>query len=574
MLFGAAQMPGSSPIRSSNAWTICFDFCFMKNLFLTPLLLCGFVMAADPAKQTVQEDDWWLPEWVHAKPDVIGFYGEPPRDAADQNLTLITLRWRDVNPADGMFDWSPLREELNKGPGVYLRLENSHVIHCPEWLQKKYPDLERQILQSEETLDNWDEKTGGTYYPLWHHGFTASFRTLLASLRDSGLTQHPNFRFWYIPGAWAWGEFDVAFVDEMKATGMKPKDFMDWWRGTLDAYVDTVGRGHAGKLMFTGQDNIPLCDDNLEWRRELGRQVQREAVLRGCGTRYGLLEKFDFLIGDMPEYGLPTQWIRDGRYQVADEDSPMIADATRWIAAENEEFGNSNIPWKNYFQLKMTALRTLQLRVGTVFMGAKVWNAAPELHHYMMKTLRRTPHDSPDAWCALREWQDVYQTWSRDQVKGPFLVRNLERWLMQREVSPEGITRAVEAARMPIKFNETAFEARRTRHAEGGDYLCFGVEDRFIHGGSQLVQVKVTYLDDFEGEWWIEYDAAEPSSTHQPSTHQRNQNDQKWKTVTFTLEDARFGNRQNDGLDFRIYNGGRHDLTVRFVRVIKLEKPM
>ena len=47
----------------------------------------------------------------------------------------------------------------------------------------------------------------------------------------------------------------------------------------------------------------------------------------------------------------------------------------------------------------------------------------------------------------------------------------------------------------------------------------------------------------------------------------------KWKTTTFMLPDARFENRQKDGLDFRIHNGGQHDLTVRFVRVIKLEAP-
>ncbi len=435
-----------------------------------------------------------------------------------------------------------------------------------------HPDLKQQIFDGDETGDNWEQKTGGTYYPLWHPGFTAAFRALLISLKDSGLTQHENFRFWYIPGAWAWGEFGVDFVDEMKASGMKPHDFMVWWRTTLDAYVDTVGSSHSGKLMFTGQDNLPLCDGDLEWRRALGREVQREAVQRGCGTRYGLLEKFDFLVGDMPHYGLPAVLVGDVHYQIADEDAPMIADASRWIGSENEELGNSNIPWKNYYQLKMTALRTLQLRVDTVFMAAKVWSAAPEMHHYMMKTLSRTPQDSPDAWCALREWQDVYQRWSGNDVKGDFTVHNLERWLWQRDVHPDGQSRAVESVKLPIKFNEQKSEARRTRHADGSDYLCFGVEDRFIRGGSQRMQVKVTYLDDFTGEWWLEYDSAN-GSAHQRSTPHTNQNDQRWKTITFTLDDAHFANRQKDGLDFRLYNGGDHDLTVRFVRVIKMEAP-
>lgn len=52
-----------------------------------------------------------------------------------------------------------------------------------------------------------------------------------------------------------------------------------------------------------------------------------------------------------------------------------------------------------------------------------------------------------------------------------------------------------------------------------------------------------------------------------------NRNDNQWKTVTFEIKDAAFLNRQNSNMDFRIFNGGQQDLTVRFVRVIKLQPP-
>jgi len=52
-----------------------------------------------------------------------------------------------------------------------------------------------------------------------------------------------------------------------------------------------------------------------------------------------------------------------------------------------------------------------------------------------------------------------------------------------------------------------------------------------------------------------------------------NQNDGNWKTISLNLPDAAFtfNNGQVEGMDFRLYNGGNSDLTVRFVWVIKLE---
>ncbi|MGA7937297.1 MAG: hypothetical protein WCA35_27345, partial [Kovacikia sp.] len=72
-------------------------------------------------------------------------------------------------------------------------------------------------------------------------------------------------------------------------------------------------------------------------------------------------------------------------------------------------------------------------------------------------------------------------------------------------------------------------------------------------------------------QWWIEYDASS-GEFFKKTSKVANKNDAKWKTVTFEINDATFLNHQNCNMDFRIYNGGQADLTVRFVRVIKLEQ--
>ena len=124
-----------------------------------------------------------------------------------------------------------------------------------------------------------------------------------------------------------------------------------------------------------------------------------------------------------------------------------------------------------------------------------------------------------------------------------------------------------------MKFNEEKYEARRTDHENGSDYIYFDLDDKFIMDGSNEIQIKVTYLDSNSSKWWIEYDAAD-GNLYKHSSSIRNQDDGKWKTVTFAMNDASFQNRQRAGMDFRVFNGGSHDLTVRFVRVIKMKPSM
>lgn len=171
--------------------------------------------------------------------------------------------------------------------------------------------------------------------------------------------------------------------------------------------------------------------------------------------------------------------------------------------------------------------------------------------------------------------RDVYQNWSRWHLgfRDEWWLRNYERWLYQREIEPDGCTVRTYHIETPVKFNEEKYEARRTDHENGSDYIYFNVDDKFIMGGSNEVQIKVTYLDNNSDEWWIEYDAAD-GNPYRRSSSVGNQDDEKWKTVTFAIDDASFQNRQRTGMDFRIFNGGKNDLTVRSVRVVKMKPNM
>jgi len=238
----------------------------------------------------------------------------------------------------------------------------------------------------------------------------------------------------------------------------------------------------------------------------------------------------------------------------------------------------------SYYHLKMSTLKAMQLRVNWLNARNEYVDSLPQLYQYFRLTANKNAQTSPDAWATLRQSYDP--TWSSSppspilnlplwvhRVTLPF--RNWEKWLTQREVSPNGNVVPVyqlESTTTFDFFNFKAMEALRTDRLNGSNYMYFDVDSNFIQGGSNDIQIKITYLDNFAGNWGIEYDAA-GTQVYKPSNEIINLNDNTWKTVSININDAGFTDRQAGGMDFRIYNGGTNDISVRFVRVVKTENP-
>ncbi|MEH2111253.1 beta-galactosidase [Nostoc sp.] len=359
-------------------------------------------------------DDWWLPAWVTPLPDVVSFNVSNPQVPL-QTLDVVTLRWRDVNPEEGVYDWSILEKALRRTNNIYVRFLNSDVIHCPKWLSSKYPYL--KPFQIDSYQDDFNITSAGLFYPMWHPAFKQEFKKLLQSFKAHNFASHPHLKFFYIPGAWKWGELDLDVVQQnMLAQGMLPNDLLNWFKEMLDAYVDAFGSENTHKLMYTDQDILYSFNGNLDWSRTIDRNTFKYVMTQGGSTRFGLLAKYNFVATDMPNYGISVDNIGNGKYMITNDNAPLIADPKRFIGSETVQFGGSTIPLspdpalvKN--QYRMTALKNLQARVNVLMSTtAKFWDAEPELHNYMLKSLGRHYYDSPDAWAALREAKDVYQT--------------------------------------------------------------------------------------------------------------------------------------------------------------------
>ena len=176
-----------------------------------------------------------------------------------------------------------------------------------------------------------------------------------------------------------------------------------------------------------------------------------------------------------------------------------------------------------------------------------------EIWHYANRYLGRTVQDTPSVWAALRE---PLSTWYPQRGNFTF-------WLYQNNNVPGGASVAL--------WNVTSdMRGRYARRTNGptNPYMYFNVDDGYMLGGSNAVSITVTYLDQGTGTWRLEYDAV-----HDPYaagfTVQK-QNSGQWRTVSHLLNNAHFGNRQNGGNDFRIYNGGDDNDIFHLVDVKRL----
>jgi hypothetical protein len=536
------------------------------------------------------EDDWWLPDWVRPVPNS-GVYAAHNAPPGFVDVEHVALPWRLMEPGEGVYDWSLLTNALSRGRPVWLRFFASDVTHCPEWLTRKYPDLKHHRFRWPD--GGYDDITGyihgqttirsaGDFFEIWDPRFESEFRRLLQEFARQGFGRDPRIRFVYFPHAFRWNEFSLKWVPEMSKAGFTPEDYVAWFKRTLADYVAAFG-DDAGRIVYTGTGNrewIEWTGDEAtfnRWDRAIntsngGNVLSQSCLNSGAGVRDGFTEVFN-RFSWRPDWGLDLVTEGSFRYSVINEKHPLISADRRFFGTENEDFDYLWPGVKHYHWLKLSTLNMLRLRMNWVFLGD--YRVAPDLLQYMRRTMGRKAQESPDAWVALRQYRDPYLV-DDQRGDGTENIRNFERWLYQRDLAPDGLTMPTYRIEPPTQFaalNGGSWEALRTDQARGSHRLYFNVDDSFLKGGPVRVLIKVTYLDDREGKWWIEYDAG-PDAAWKKSQPVQHAHDGRWKTATVELPDAAFENRQLGWADFCITKGGQEDLAVRFVRVIKTAPPM
>ena len=103
--------------------------------------------------------------------------------------------------------------------------------------------------------------------------------------------------------------------------------------------------------------------------------------------------------------------------------------------------------------------------------------------------------------------------------------------------------------------------------------MYFDVDDAFYRPGSGPLEIMLEFLDQGTGRIVLQYDSTDTTATlggayksHATVVDCGNSGD--WRSVAFTVPDARFAGSQNGGADFRFYHSGEN-LLIRRVCVAR-----
>jgi hypothetical protein len=579
-------------MKSLNSILTCIILSFMFKFSYAATNPQSFLQTqARIALQSIAEgDDWSLPASIQPKANT-GYFDSPP-ELQNEDIRTLILTWKELNPSEGVYDFRRLDFALSQDFRVWLRLYSTDVLHVPGWVLEKYPTVPIMHHNTYEGLTYPDligHNSFGFFVAPWHAGIHQEFLRFLAEFGRHQFLANPKLAFMYVPGAWRWNEWVTIFVDEMRAQGVTPQFYVAWFKQLIDAYA-LAGAEYRYKMVFTGYGRADVAEGNAAFIFEIndletGLNLMTDyAVRSGMSVRVGDLEWFN-QFDVMPAWGAPFISDSGFNYQIIDLDNPLRKDPRRIIGTENEAFGDPNMleDAVDPYYVKMVTLKSLQLGMNWMNIQHYGYALNPEVLQYSRQVMGKTAAESPDAWVALRSFKDAVYANSGESVPGrpkieAFLrqakgeFRNWERFLIQREVSPGGLTTATEPNTRTAsvdKNNGPSFDAIRTDQASGNSSIYFKIDNAFARGEATSYSLKVTYLDN-PGKWAIKYlPVGARYEISSPTIVGQNSN--TWKTATFSLTQLPISKGYPRAMDFKLF-ASSGDLTVRFVRLIKNPK--
>ncbi len=529
----------------------------------------SYALTAVPvgAVTTVAGLDWSQPSWVRPAANS-GFFSEEPDAQTHVVVRSVDQSWAQLAPRQGVLDttqsgsaqnmsFDSLDDQLAK-PGLFwMRIFASGESWAPDWVAAQCkvhgygPDYD-----GVKHLPIWDPC-------VWKH----LLETYTSVFVDKGLAADPRLRFVYVPGAFTWAEYDYETIASAVDAG--DLDFATYKKWYDHAWTDlaTIFGPHKNKLVFTGED-YPFGPFTHAQQDQLAKQ----ATGAGIGIRNGITEEFNFHLSEAPAYGSHVQ--PDGHLTL--DASLPVHDGTHVVGTENEcyndcGFHTTDVP----YAVVQSNLKALQLGVNWLYVVPLQSAMLDEPQHWdwVRLSLGQTAATSADAWADLRDAEDTY--WS--ETAPPFTtkaswptrpwVRNLERWLVQRDV-PGGVARRATVdirRKVFVEENGTSYEGLSTDIAHGQNALYLDLDDRFVASTRGQVQVKVTA--------WGRSGALRVQTGAGLSAIVRPSGRPRWETSTVTLDSTGFTGALAGHTDLALVPVGGADAVVRLVRVVRLAPP-
>ena len=572
-------------------------------------LLAAGAMAGEPTTrtlETVDGMDWSLPAWVKMTPNA-GYFGGGdwlkkrqalPRfsDGALHIAHYVGFSWAEANPAEGVYNWEMIDEKIRHATpepsqGFVFNVRAHGRYNYTRWKWARSEEDRERILKSTCMIPDWVIEKGKVRFlsngavAAWEPGcgYQKYFGQFLRALGDR-YRGHPRLiavdmrgldcRY----GEWCWRDGQHVLKEAEEQTGLTPDALRTWGMQFVRDYLAAF-KGKERKLIWPNCGEAFIAKRGTEHDYGPASCALWQFVLsKGCGVRDGM----------------PTAWFRyitpgwgctvtDDGYLVFDESYPpyrghamMYSENSEYRKRDDPRFGPASMNGVRFF---ITSLRVLQLRRSWEWIPWRIMDSITEqiepyggdaFVRWIEYELGKRAETSPDAWCWLREGY-------RAKWAGYRPMKNFERWLLQRDVAPDGRTAPTDKIDISsLKYNYPSgkgyeFHARRTDLANGGRYIYFRAERPFLSDGPHHVRLKVTYLDGPATDWRLEYTGRD-GTAKTPSVQTAGTG--RWKTVTFGVSGLMFAGAFGNGMDFRLAVTGASDITVKFVRLLKVRASM
>lgn len=524
-------------------------------------------------------ENWSLPDVYPTKSPYGGLYqiwGTSVRWSPYLDMGWVGGMWKDLNPSEGVYAWNKIEsistsgryglDELGENGrtailwlniGLYSEANGWAV---PQWVFDKCEDAGTPVSIVRNGTATWG---AALWQPCPRAELFKFIREMFGRYKDD-----PRLAKVHVTSFNA-GEFwmPAAIYQDALAKGLDEATLKSYGKGLIDTWVETLG---ADKVVWT----------STGWKSAAGGNWVCDYAVNTIGTdlREGLAESVS---GNLDAPLIGRGWDDDYYF----ENQPiedMGRDGIQFFGDEFELGKKYAGVFDNYPYYRLAVLNMLKKGINWAIFppelrGTDNDEAHPEfamMRDYFRRSAGYPRHLAPDAWSVLLMMHD-------DCYNGTRKFKNYEKFMIQREVEPDGKTRLVEKKTWaPDQFGFCAvgtggaevpavtYFARATDHASGSDYIYFDVHDEYAADHEHYFQIAVYYRDVGTATWHIQYSTADED--YRSTMAVTNTDDGEWKTAVFTLPDVHLRNAQTEGKDFRIYNGGSEDVVVGSVRLIRL----
>lgn len=505
---------------------------------------------------TIAGESYWLP--ADAQEAEFGNFVASGSDLSPYSVRNWYTSWANLETAPGVYDWASFDAFLDDQAAA----EQPVQMHMRSQDLSRIPSHYHSYL-TETTLPGGAGTRG--VVDLWHPVVEAAFNDMIQAFGDR-YRGHPGLHSTYVHliSNAAGEEFVLSPVDiaHLESTyGITWHDIDEWVKGRIDTYASAFA-GMQDRIAYVG-----TTGDEWPWAPVAYQAMVRDLIdyawSKGLGIRAGIVEKFNIRLYDPYGFGVTVD---DEGYILIDETIPPIAEG-RYFGDENEEYGDS-WTWRygprsgDEHRYRFSMFQALQHRFNHLWEIKEGQDTNLPFAQWVEASLGHTIETTPDIWAYLRE------TPVSTSLSSSGVVKNFERWLVQRDV-PGGQTVATEwvardwDAGWPRGDNGD-YTARRTNRLGGQDRIYFQAHEDYDVSGRLTLMVEI--VDRNAGNWVVEY-VDESGKVAQTEAYS-GMGFGSTQTVAFWLDGYQSRGLSN-GMDFAIRRTSGGDVVVKWVRLIQ-----